>query len=321
MRRAKRKVDTIIHNEKEKKLKKKLLALLLISTLLIVLIPGYSTPILGNDEISADSSRVKPPTPEETKIMIERVKAGIDKPLVTPRDQWPDTPRPLNVLAGLDTLKDGDIDYPKSRDANDWYAAGMRPYYDDWSGFYVEIKGAYIDNDDPDDKEVRLTPHLVQSLTDYIAIVLDREDDDDILELWTFDYCDSPQWEYHRDVSDSDYFAYYVYIDEDDDYYIWYSAVYPAYWTLLRSGSTGDRECYVEYFLEHWVPTNEDYTEHGISYWREMMLIDGDGDGIWWDDEISTDFFQDEDPNNPNPLDEYHWESGNSYKMNTYSAY
>jgi len=172
-----------------------------------------------------------------------------------------------------------------------------------------------------DAKWVRLTPHLAHSEDDYIAISLEKRDDADELELWTFDYNDDVQSEYHLDVSDLEYFAYYMYIDEDNDYYIWYSAVYPAYWTLLRSGSLESRASYALNFLEHTVPTNEDCTEHGINYWSEMMLFDLDGDGIWWDDEISTTFFRWKDNQNTNPLYEYHYITGNSYKLRTYSNY
>ena len=239
--------------------------------------------------------------------------ANPDSPLIAPREQWPETP----------SLTHPDL-FPKKTAADTESSRGLVIYRagiktgsaETWAGYKVTICGNDIDNDDPDDKNVYLAPHLVlKDLSDYLAVVLKKTDDDDTLELWTIHYGTLFKWNYHTTISQSSYYDFLTIIRPNDDFQIYYRTYPNGNWVQLRSGDMSSQESSVEFFLEHQVPSGDSATEHGYSYWQEMTLYDLDEDGHWWTQTPTT--------IGPNyPLDEYNWLSGGYDRyMYTWSEY
>lgn len=235
--------------------------------------------------------------------------ANPDSPLIAPREQWPEIPslvHPDFISKEAEASRDLVI-----------YRAGIKTDSEEtWAGYKVTICGDSIANDDPDDKNVYLAPHLVlKDASDYLAVVLKKTDDDDTLELWTIHYIDLFKWNYHTTISQSSYYDFLTIIRTNDDFQIYYRTHPNGNWIQLRSGDMGSQESSVEFFLEHQVPVGDSPGEHGYSYWEEMTLYDLDEDGYWWTQTptvIGPDY----------PLDQYNWlVSGYDRHMRTRSDY
>jgi len=239
--------------------------------------------------------------------------ANPDSPLITPREQWPETPS----LTHPDlSSKETPADTESSRGLVIYRAGIKTGSTETWAGYKVTICGNDIDNDDPDDKNVYLAPHLVlKDGSDYLAVVLKKTNDDDTLELWTCHYIDLFKWNYHTTISQSSYYEFLTIIRPNDDFQIYYRSYPNGNWVQLRSGDMSSQESSVEFFLEHQVPSGDSATEHGYSYWQEMTLYDLDEDGYWWTQTPTA--------IGPNyPLDEYNWlVSGYDRHMYTWSEY
>ncbi len=301
-------------------MKRKLFFSLLVGVLMMAMLPSSITPVMG-DSNSPNYSYSDDPDNEELEKAIERARAGIDKPLLAPRDKWPEIPAPPS--GGLMNLGDSEPKYPQSRQDMDYYQAGIQTEDNVFCGLQVEIFGGFIDNDDPEDEFVRLTPHLAADNDDYIAIVLDKRDEQYELELWTFDVNADPedQYEYHTSIVTYAYYEFSIYVAENNQYYIHYKP-YGQNWVLIRTGYMQSRATFAVKFLEHAIPEDGECTEHSSSWWRNMELRTLDNYWIWWDDEVDTDpYVLTIPPNLDNPLQEEHDISGDSWLMETWSSY
>ncbi len=232
-----------------------------------------------------------------------------DSPLIPPREEWPEIPSP--------THPDLTDEAAKSADGLNIYRAGIQTKPGEtWAGSKVAINGNAIANDDPSNKNVYLTPHLVlKNGTDYLAIVLKKTAQSGVLELWTYHHIDLFKWNYHTTVSQTSYYDYLTIIRTNNDFQIYYRTYPSGSWILLRSGDMSSQESKVEHFLEHQVPTGARLTEHGNSYWENMVLYDLNEQGHWWTqvpDLVGPDY----------PLHQYNWlVGGYDRHMRTWSQY
>ena len=235
-------------------------------------------------------------------------KYGVEEAKEIPRDQWPPIPaRTRPELIGEEAAA-------KSRSGT--YQSGIQTRSSEtWYGMRVRIKGEDIDNDDPDVNYVRLTPHVLYKYSysyDYIAIALEATDSATQLELWTYHKLGSPSYRYYGTVSISSYYEYSMFIDEDEDFEIYYRSYPSGSWQLIRSGSLSWRVSTCSPFLEHIIYSGSP-GEHGDSYWRDIVLYDTDGDGYNWTQSYSG--FDNY------PLDYDTWVSSGTRRMDTWSEY
>jgi len=121
-------------------------------------------------------------------------------------------------------------------DETGYFRAGIETYYNEaWYGFRMVINGGEIENGDPDNKLVRLTPHVcLKNSSDYIAVVLQDNGDEDELDLRTMHSYGSPMWQDHTTVSKSADYEYSLYIDGDNDFQIYYRSYPSGSWIPLR---------------------------------------------------------------------------------------
>lgn len=231
-----------------------------------------------------------------------------DSPLIPPQKDWPEIP----ALPHPDSFKESEA----SRSLV-VYRAGIKTNpAETWAGYKVTLSGNEIANDDPSNKNVYLAPHLVlKDLSDYLAVVLKKTDDDGVLELWTLHYGTLFKWNYHTTISQSSYYDFLTIIRPNRSFQIYYRTYPSGSWVQLRSGNIGSQESSVEFFLEHQVPSGVSATEHGYSYWEQMTLYDLDEQGYWWTQTpsvIGPDY----------PLHQYNWlVSGYNRHMQTWSQY
>jgi len=234
-------------------------------------------------------------------------KYGVEKAVEIPREMWPAIPPPTSTF------------YFGNREPGErsgYYRAGIQTYSvtETWYGFRMAINGGAIENSNPDTNKVRLTPHVcLKSSSDYIAVVLEATDDEDLLEFWTYwnnDPVDKMQLEGWVDI-DSDY-EYSLFIDGDNDFSILYRTLPSGNWVTVRLGTMNSRTSYVQAFLEHYIPSGSP-GEHGNSYWDDFVLYESDGSGEWWDHQ--PDDFDDY------PVEEDHSEGADSWHLETWSEY
>ncbi len=282
---------------------------LIACTAALLVIVTFSLPVMADTH---QEKGVPSPLSVEEELQTWGV-ANPDRTLVAPQKEWPDIPS----LTHPDVSVSVAIQETESARSLSIYRAGIKTSpAETWAGYKVTINGNAIANDDPDEKNVYLTPHLVlKDGSDYLAVVLKKTATQGVLELWTLHYGSLLKWNYHTIISQTSYYDFLTIIRPDMDFQIFYRSYPSGSWTQLRSGRMSSQAASVEFFLEHQVPAGDSVTEHGYSYWKLMTLYDNDEEGSWWTQTPSA--------VGPNyPLDRYSWlVSGYDRNMRTWSEY
>lgn len=192
-----------------------------------------------------------------------------------------------------------------------------------YSGFRVAIRGGDVASEPG--KPVYLTPHLVlHFVRDYIAFVALDEGVPGSLRLKTFQ--ETVGWEDEGiDLLKSDWYEFKAVIDRQPDEVFGYELSYrwlppppqqPGDFISLRTGPIADGRAYVQFFLEHTVPTGQKATEHGKSNWDKMQLRNMQYNWMPWIEKGDTAPVRDWPP-----LREEHNAGAESWVMDTWSTY